>query len=289
MTMARILDGKALAQRLRQHIREEIVTFREQTQIIPRLEVVLVGEDPASKVYIRNKTQACTEAGVISNTHILSGDASINELLDLIGRLNETPEVHGILVQLPLPKSMDSQTVISAINPLKDVDGFHPENAGLLAIGSPRFIPCTPLGVSRLLQAENIETRGRQAVVLGRSNIVGKPMALLLMSKSPQGDATVTVCHTATPNPQEIAKEADILIAAMGQPEAVNANWIKPGAVVIDVGIHRKPAGGLCGDVDYQSVAPIASAITPVPGGVGPLTVAMLIENTLLAAKNRVS
>jgi methylenetetrahydrofolate dehydrogenase (NADP+)/methenyltetrahydrofolate cyclohydrolase len=217
----------------------------------------------------------------------LPSDVSQTELLDRIDKLNGDPAVDGILVQLPLPRQIEEQAVIERISPLKDVDGFHPENAGLLAIGRPRFVPCTPLGVQRMLIAAEIPTKGARAVVLGRSNIVGKPMALLLMARGAGADATVTVCHTATRDAVAIAREADILVVAMGQPEHVGADWVKPGAVVVDVGIHRRADGKLCGDTKQNEVADVASWITPVPGGVGPMTVAMLLHNTLLAASLR--
>ena len=215
----------------------------------------------------------------------LPADTTQGELLTTIDRLNADPAVHGILVQLPLPRGFDDRAVIERVDPLKDVDGFHPVNCGLLVQGSPRFVPCTPIGIRELLIQGNVETRGAHAVVLGRSQIVGKPMALLLLQKGPGGDATVTVCHTATTDPAAIARQADLLIVAMGQPELVTARWIKPGAVVIDVGIHKRPDGRLCGDVDFHDAAAVASKITPVPGGVGPMTVAMLLRNTLQAAR----
>lgn len=206
------------------------------------------------------------------------------DLLAIIDRLNGDPAVHGILVQLPLPKQIDEAAVVERVAPLKDVDGFHPFNFGLLAAGSPRFVPCTPLGIRELLIHSRVETRGTHAVVLGRSHIVGKPMALLLLQKGQGGDATVTVCHTGTQDPASIARQADLLIVAVGRPEQVTADWVKPGAVVIDVGIHRRADGRLCGDVHFPGVAEVASRITPVPGGVGPLTIAMLLRNTLMAA-----
>jgi methylenetetrahydrofolate dehydrogenase (NADP+)/methenyltetrahydrofolate cyclohydrolase len=262
-----------------------VAEFREQTGIVPGLTVVLVGNDPASQVYVRNKQNACRDAGMNGSVLRLSAEISQGELLATLDRLNQDPSVHGILVQLPLPKGLNDREVIESVDPRKDVDGFHPENCGLLAQGTPRFVPCTPLGVRELLIYAGVETRGAHAVVLGRSQIVGKPMALLLLQKGKGGDATTTICHTGTKDPKAFAGQADILIAAMGQPEAVKADWIKPGAVVIDVGIHKKADGKLCGDVDFESVAPVASRITPVPGGVGPMTVAMLLQNTLQAAK----
>src|SRR5258708_25153147 len=222
------------------------------------------------------------------NGHVerLAADTEQATLIATIDRLNAAPDVHGILVQLPLPRQIDEHAIVERVDPRKDVDGFHPVNAGLLAMGVPRFVPCTPLGIRALLLAEEIETRGAHAVVLGRSQIVGKPMALLLLQKGPGGDATVTVCHTATRDAAAIARGADILIAAIGPPEQVRADWIKPGATVIDVGIHKRADGSLCGDVHAPSVAEVAGALSPVPGGVGPLTVAMLLRNTLQAARS---
>ncbi len=282
---AHILDGKALSDTIRIEIGEEVAHFKARTGITPGLTAVLVGGDPASEIYVRNKKLATEAAGMRGNVIRLSADCSQAELLETVDRLNADPLVHGILVQLPLPQHIDDQKVIERVTPLKDVDGFHPENAGLLAIGRPRFVPCTPLGVQTMLTSAEITTKGLRAVVLGRSNIVGKPMALLLLQKGRGGDATVTVAHTGTKNVQEVAREADLLIAAMGKPEAVTADWIKPGAIVIDVGIHRKDNGKLCGDVKFDEVREVASWITPVPGGVGKMTIAMLLKNTLLAAQ----
>ena len=242
---------------------------------------MLVGDDPASRVYVRNKHKASEEAGIGGEVLRLPAETSQSELLATLDRLNADPEVHGILVQLPLPRQIDERAVIERVDPRKDVDGFHPANAGLLAIGTPRFVPCTPLGIREMLLDEGVETKGARAVVLGRSQIVGKSMALLLMQKGRGGDATVTVCHTATRDTPSIAREADILIAAMGRPEAVRVDWIKPGAVVIDVGIHRRDDGSLCGDVHQAEAREVASLLSPVPGGVGPMTVAMLLRNTL--------
>ena len=283
---ARILDGKALARAVQKDLAAQVAQYRAESGRVPGLTAVLVGADPASQVYVRNKEAACAKAGMRGAILRLPADVAEAELLATIDALNADPDVDGILVQLPLPKHIAERPVIERVDPRKDVDGFHPENAGLLAIGSPRFVPCTPLGVRELLVAAGVETRGARAVVLGRSNIVGKPMALLLMQKGPGGDATVTVCHTATADPAALAREADILIAAVGRPLQVKADWIKPGAAVIDVGIHRLPDGSLCGDVDPAAAA-VAGAITPVPGGVGPMTIAMLLRNTLLAAKLR--
>lgn len=282
---ARILDGKALSETIQAELAGKVAQFRDRTGITPGLTAVLVGDDPASQVYVRNKKIATEASGMRGDVVRLPSDASEAALLETIDRLNADPSVHGILVQLPLPKHMDDQKVIERVTPAKDVDGFHPENAGLLSIGRPRFVPCTPLGVQVMLISSQIETRGMHAVVLGRSNIVGKPMALLLMQKGPGGDATVTVAHTGTKDVPAVAREADLLIAAMGRPEAVRGDWIKPGAVVIDVGIHRKSDGKLCGDVKFDEAKDVASWITPVPGGVGKMTIAMLLKNTLRAAE----
>ncbi len=286
---ASLLDGKTLAQQIRHELAFEVARFRAETGVIPGLSVVLVGDDPASQVYVRNKQNATRAAGMNGSLVRLPAHASQSELVELIDRLNENAATHGILVQLPLPRGIEERVVIERLDPLKDVDGFHPINTGLLAQGTPRFVPCTPLGIRELLIHAQIETRGAHAVVLGRSQIVGKPMALLLLQKGVGGDATVTVCHTATVNAPAIARQADVLIVAMGRAECVTADWIKPGAVVIDVGIHKLEDGTLRGDVDFQSVAAVASRITPVPGGVGPLTVAMLLRNTLHAARLAVS
>jgi methylenetetrahydrofolate dehydrogenase (NADP+)/methenyltetrahydrofolate cyclohydrolase len=282
---ATILDGKALAEDIRERLAGEVARFREATGVVPGLTVVLVGENPASQVYVRNKQNACKAAGMNGRLLRLSASVSRQQLLDTIDGLNADASVHGILVQLPLPKGIEEPAVIERIDPLKDVDGFHPTNAGLLAQGTPRFVPCTPLGIQELLVHGGVETRGAHAVVLGRSNIVGKPMALLLLQKGPGGDATVTVCHTGSADPAAVARRADILVVAIGRPEAVTAEWVKPGAVVIDVGIHRRNDGSLCGDVDFAGVSAVASRITPVPGGVGPMTVAMLLRNSLQAAR----
>jgi methylenetetrahydrofolate dehydrogenase (NADP+)/methenyltetrahydrofolate cyclohydrolase len=280
-----LLDGKALSLRIRDRLSVEVASFRERTGVVPGLTVVLVGTDPASQVYVRNKQKACRAAGMNGNLLNLPVETTQGQLLALLDRLNADPSVHGILVQLPLPRGIDERAVIERVDPLKDVDGFHPINTGLLAQGSPRFVPCTPLGIRELLIETGVETRGAHVVVLGRSQIVGKPMALLLLQKGRGGDATVTVCHTGTRDPASLARQADILIVAMGRPEEVKGDWIKPGAVVVDVGIHKRPDGTLCGDVEFDSAASVASRITPVPGGVGPMTIAMLLRNTLEAAR----
>lgn len=282
---ARILDGKALAQKVREDVAVEVARLKAETSSVPGLTVVLVGDNPASQVYVRNKQNACKAAGMNGTVERLPADVTQEALVATIDRLNADPAVHGILVQLPLPRQIEERAIIERIDPRKDVDGFHPVNVGLLTVGMPRFVPCTPLGIRELLIASGVETRGAHAVVLGRSQIVGKPMALLLLQKGVGGDATVTVCHTATRDASALTRQADILVAAVGQPEYVRAEWIKPGAVVVDVGIHKRDDGTLCGDVHFPGAVGVASAITPVPGGVGPLTVAMLLRNTLRAAR----
>ncbi len=278
---ARILDGKALAQTIKEQVAGEVVALRERTGRVPGLTVVLVGDDPASRVYVRNKQESCKKAGMRGALLRLPADVEESRLLAIIDGLNADPDVHGILVQLPLPRQIDDRKVIERVDPRKDVDGFHPENAGLLAIGCPRFVPCTPLGIRELLVASGVETAGRHAVILGRSQIVGKSMALLLLQKGLGGDATVTVCHSASRDVAEFTRQADILIAAIGRAEHVREDAIKPGAVVVDVGMNRRADGTLCGDVDFEGASRVASWITPVPGGVGPMTVALLLRNTL--------
>jgi methylenetetrahydrofolate dehydrogenase (NADP+)/methenyltetrahydrofolate cyclohydrolase len=283
---AEIIDGKALAQHVRRQVAAEVAEFTASTGVVPGLTVILVGDDPASQVYVGSKQKASSGAGMNGNVLRLPATVPQSALLATIDRLNADPAVHGILVQMPLPRQFEERAVIERVAPWKDVDGFHPENFGLLGQGSPRFVPCTPLGISELLLHAGVETRGAHAVVLGRSQLVGKPMALLLMQKGPGGDSTVTVCHTGTRDPAAFARQADILVVAMGRAEQVTAEWIKPGAVVIDVGIHKREDGTLCGDVDFAGVSRVASRITPVPGGVGPMTVAMLLRNTLRAARH---
>jgi methylenetetrahydrofolate dehydrogenase (NADP+)/methenyltetrahydrofolate cyclohydrolase len=281
---ARIIDGKAVAARIRGEVAAETARFREATSITPHLAAVLVGDDPASAVYVRNKQRACEQAGIKSSLHRLSAAMRQAELLDLVKQLNADAGVHGILVQLPLPEQIDQTAVLDAVSPLKDVDAFHPENVGRIVQGRPRFLPCTPAGIQQLLLDARVEVAGAHAVVLGRSEIVGKPMALLLMQKGPAANATVTVCHSRTRDLPTVLRTADILIAAIGSPRFVTAEMVKPGAVVIDVGINRV-GDQLAGDVDFDAVREIASAITPVPGGVGPMTIAMLLANTLTAAR----
>ena len=277
---AQVLDGKALAETIRAGLAAEVSRHRAATGRAPGLAVVLVGDDPASRVYVRNKQKACEAAGMRGSLIRLPADAGEARLLATVDRLNADPDVHGILVQLPLPRGIDDARVIERIDPRKDVDGFHPENAGLLAIGRPRLVPCTPLGIRELLIAAGVETRGSDAVILGRSQIVGRSLGLLLLQKGPGGDATVTTCHAASRDISSHTRRADILIAAVGRPEWVTGPMIKPGAVVIDVGINRAADGRLCGDVAFAEAAEVAGRITPVPGGVGPMTVAMLLRNT---------
>ncbi|HET9294229.1 MAG TPA: bifunctional methylenetetrahydrofolate dehydrogenase/methenyltetrahydrofolate cyclohydrolase FolD [Gemmatimonadales bacterium] len=288
---ARILDGAALGRAIRQEVAAEVARLKS-AGVTPGLAVVLVGADPASQVYVRNKGRACEEAGMHSVTITMSPETSQAELLATIDRLNADPAIHGMLVQLPLPKHIDADTVLRRIDPAKDVDGFHPVNVGKLVIGDPTgFRPATPYGVQQILLRSGIETRGAHAVIIGRSTIVGKPMANLLIQTGPGGDATVTVCHSKSRDLPGIARSADILIVAIGKPEFVTADMVKPGAVVVDVGINRKedatqPRGyRLVGDVAFGPVSEIAGAITPVPGGVGPMTIAMLLRNTLQAAE----
>jgi methylenetetrahydrofolate dehydrogenase (NADP+) / methenyltetrahydrofolate cyclohydrolase len=281
---ATILDGKALAEKLRAETAEEVKTFVQAGGVIPCLAAVLVGDDPGSQVYVRNKQKACEKAGIRSILHKLSAETLESELLDLVDRLNRDPAVHGILVQLPLPKQIEEKQVLDAVAPLKDVDCFHPENVGLMVQNRPRFLPCTPHGVHEFLLRNQVPIAGANVVVLGRSDIVGKPMAIMLMQRGRTCDATVTVCHSRTKNLPEITRQADILIVAIGKANFLAADMVKPGATVIDVGINRTDAG-LVGDVDFHAVKEIAGLISPVPGGVGPLTIAMLLRNTLEAAR----
>ena len=282
---ATILDGKQLAQQLRSELSEEVIEFIQNNGVVPCLAAVLVGDDPASEVYVRNKRRACEAVGIESQLHRLSGDATSDDLLKLIAKLNKDAEVHGILVQLPLPAQIDKNRVLLAVSPVKDVDAFHPENVGRLVQGRPRFLPCTPQGVQQLLVRNGIDIGGRHVVILGRSEIVGRPLSIMLSQHGKGGDATVTVCHSRTHDLPSVTQLADILIVAIGRPKFVTAEMVKPGAVVVDVGINRTEAG-VVGDVDFESVAKVAGAITPVPGGVGPLTIAMLLRNTLLAAQS---
>jgi methylenetetrahydrofolate dehydrogenase (NADP+) / methenyltetrahydrofolate cyclohydrolase len=287
---ARLLDGKALAERIRGELKEEVVALRARG-VEPNLQVVLVGDDPASAAYVRNKTRACAEIGVRGDTLRLPATTNEAEVLALVDKLNRDTSVNGILVQLPLPPHMSEERVTHAVLPQKDVDGFHPDNFGRLLAGKPRFIPCTPQGIVELLVANGVGPEGQHVVILGRGNVVGKPLAALLLQKGPRGNATVTVAHTATKHLHMHARVADILVAAMGRAKIVQAPMVKKGAAVIDVGMNRvldptHPKGErLVGDVDFDAVKQVAGAITPVPGGVGPMTVAMLLRNTLQAAR----
>ncbi|MCA8988397.1 MAG: bifunctional methylenetetrahydrofolate dehydrogenase/methenyltetrahydrofolate cyclohydrolase FolD [Planctomycetaceae bacterium] len=282
MTSATLIDGKRISAELKSQIATEVSEFVAAGGVAPHLVVILVGEDPASQVYVRNKQKACEAVGMKSTLIRLSAETTQAELLDHIARLKADAGVQGILVQLPLPRQIDEQAVLDAIPPHKDVDAFHPENVGLLVQGRPRFLPCTPAGCMQLIASVEPNLAGKHAVVIGRSEIVGKPMGLLLIQKGV--DATVTICHSRTRNLTEITRQADVLIAAIGRPNFVTGNQIKPGAIVIDVGINRTE-DGLCGDVEFASASQVASAITPVPGGVGPMTIANLLKNTLTAAR----
>jgi methylenetetrahydrofolate dehydrogenase (NADP+)/methenyltetrahydrofolate cyclohydrolase len=286
---ARILDGKQLAETIRAEIAEAVRAFVQGTNRRPGLAAVLVGDNPASQVYVRNKRKACEQVGIDSWLHELPAATTQKQLLDLIDQLNADVRVSGILVQLPLPAQISEAAIIRAVSPLKDVDGFGPENLGLLTTGAPRYLPCTPLGVQQILVRHDVAIEGRHVVIVGRSNIVGKPLALILMQKAPGANATVTICHSKSRNLAELTRQADIVVAALGVARFLKADMIRPGAVVIDVGINRGEDGKLVGDVDYQLVAQVASAITPVPGGVGPMTIAMLLHNTLAAAKLQAS
>jgi methylenetetrahydrofolate dehydrogenase (NADP+)/methenyltetrahydrofolate cyclohydrolase len=272
--MCQIIDGKKISQEIKDELKEQVAKLSEQGKTVT-LAVIQVGNDPASSVYVGNKKKACAYIGIKSLAYELPNETTEDELLDLIGRLNADDNVNGILVQLPLPKHISENKVIQKISPLKDVDGFHVQNVGALCVGNQGFVSCTPYGVIELLKRSGITIEGKNCVVIGRSNIVGKPMALLLLREN----GTVTICHSRTQNIKEITKQADILIVAIGKPKFVDETFVKEGAVVIDVGIHRDENNKLCGDVDYERVAPITSAITPVPGGVGPMTIAMLMQN----------
>lgn len=278
--MAKLIDGKQISKDLKDELKAEVEALKAQGKSCA-LAVIQVGNDPASSVYVGNKKKACAYIGIESISYELKEETTMEELLALIEKLNNDEKVHGILCQLPLPKHMDEDAVIRAISPKKDVDGFHPQNVGALVIGQEGFVSCTPAGIIKLLERSDVDLSGKHCVVIGRSNIVGKPMSLLALSKN----ATVTVCHSKTANLKEICKQADVLIVAMGKPEFITADYIKDGAVVIDVGIHRKEDGKLCGDVRFDEVSQVASAITPVPGGVGPMTIAMLMNNCVEAMK----
>ncbi len=274
--MAKIIDGKAISLAVKDEIKAKTEELAAKG-ITVTLAVILVGEDPASQVYVKNKKKACEYCGIRSLSYELPADTTEEKLLELIDELNTRDDVNGILVQLPLPKGINEDRVLDAISPLKDVDGFHPVNVGKLSIGKKGYVSCTPAGVIQLLKRSDIEISGKECVVVGRSNIVGKPMAMLLLREN----GTVTVTHSRTADLREVTKRADILVVAIGKPKFIDASYVKEGAVVIDVGIHRNEDGKLCGDVDYDSVEPVASAITPVPGGVGPMTIAMLMYNCL--------
>ncbi len=287
---AEIISGTAISRQIREELKQEVAQLKEKHNIIPGLVTVLVGEDPASQSYVGSKVRTCEELGIYSERHDLPADIDEQTLMSLIDRLNKDPKINGILVQLPLPKHISESNVLIAIDPRKDVDGFHPINVGKLMIGEPDYLPCTPHGIQELLIRSGIETEGADIVVVGRSNIVGKPVANILMQKRAGANATVTVCHTRTRDLVSHTRRADILIVAAGKPKDVTADMVKEGVVVIDVGVHRigKTKEGkniLCGDVDFESVKEKAKAITPVPGGVGPMTIVMLMTNTVKAAK----
>ena len=280
MTMYQIINGKAISTQLKEELKDKVAALKEQG-IEPCLAVILVGSDPASQVYVGNKKKACEFIGIKSLSYELPEDTTEEDLLKLIDDLNNDASVNGILVQLPLPKQIDEDKVIQAISPKKDVDGFHPVSVGNLCIGQPGFVSCTPAGIIELLKRSNIEIEGKECVVIGRSNIVGKPVSLLMLREN----ATVTICHSRTKNLKDVCKRADILIVAIGKPKMITSEYIKEGAVVIDVGIHRLEGKKLCGDVDFDDVAEHTSAITPVPGGVGPMTIAMLMKNCVESVK----
>ena len=280
--MATIIDGKAVAKEVQNQIKQDVDGLERRWGLAPGLAVVLVGDDPGSHIYVRNKEKACKEAGIKSFEHLLPATISEKELLALVHQLNKDKRVHGILVQLPLPPHIHAEKIFEAIAPHKDVDGFHPVNLGMLALGGDGFRPCTPMGIMRLLEAAHCDPKGKHAVVVGRSNIVGKPVALMLLEKH----ATVTICHSRTSSLRDEVGRADILVVAIGKAGLVRGEWVKPGAVVIDVGVNRLPNGKLGGDVEFETAKDRASAITPVPGGVGPMTICMLLFNTLKAAKD---
>lgn len=279
--MAKLLSGKVVSARVKQELKAEVEKLKKEGKETG-LAVVLVGEDPASKVYVRNKEKACEEIGIYSEMHKLPEDTTEEELLALVNKLNNDEKIDGILVQLPLPKHLDDKVIINNIRPDKDVDAFHPVNVGKIMIGDFDFLPCTPAGIMELIHESGVNVDGKNCVVIGRSNIVGKPMSMLLLHEN----GTVTTCHSHTKDLAEVTKRADILVAAVGIPKFVKADMVKPGAVVIDVGMDRDENGKLCGDVDFAEVEPVAGAITPVPGGVGPMTIAMLMRNTVTASKN---
>lgn len=281
---AKILDGKALSQKIRAELKEEVAEISKNGRT-PGLAVVIVGDDPASRKYVNNKNRACNEIGMVSREYALPAQTGEAELLELVDKLNHDSEIDGILVQLPLPEGIDERKIIDAISPDKDVDAFHPENVGKIMIGGGTFLPCTPAGIMELIKLTGIDVCGKECVVVGRSNIVGKPMSMLLLA----ANGTVTVCHSKTKNLADVTRRADILVVAVGKPEMITADMIKPGAVVIDVGMNRLESGKFVGDVEFSGAKEVAGAITPVPGGVGPMTIAMLMRNTLSSYKNRMN
>lgn len=278
--MAQIIDGKAVAAQVRAGVAQEVTQLKEKG-VTPGLAVIVVGDDPASRIYVNNKKKACAEVGIYSEEHALAADTSLDELIALVRALNSRGDISGILCQLPLPNGLDDRAVIENIAPLKDVDAFHPANVGRIMLGDYHFLPCTPAGIMELLHHYGISAEGKECVVVGRSNIVGKPMSMLLLHEN----GTVTTCHSRTRDLKAVTSRADILVAAVGKPKFITGDMVKDGAVVIDVGMDRDENGKLCGDVDFASVEPKASYITPVPGGVGPMTIAMLLKNTVTAAK----
>ncbi len=280
--MAELIDGKVVSQSVRDEVAELASKLKQDTGIVPGLAAVLVGDDPASEIYVRNKRKACEKVGIYSEEHKLPAETTEEQLLGLVNKLNEDTKIHGILVQLPLPGHIDETRILRTVSPLKDVDGFHPYNVGLLVEGNPRFVSCTPGGIIKMLDFYNIGIKGKEIVVVGRSNIVGKPVSMLLLHRH----GTVTICHSRTKDLKEVTGRADILVAAIGRANFITADMVKDGAVVIDVGINRKDDGKLTGDVDFEAVSEKASFITPVPGGVGPMTIAMLLYNTYLSAKS---
>ena len=279
--MGTIIDGKAVARGIQAEIKEEVEGLKRRWGMVPGLGVVLVGDDPASHLYVKNKEKACKEVGIRSEEHLLPASVSERDILSLIQKLNRNDEIHGILVQLPLPAHVRAERVLNAVSPQKDIDGFHPVNQGLLLAGGEGFRPCTPMGIMKLLDSVRCDPKGKNATVVGRSNIVGKPVAMMLLERH----ATVTICHSRTAQLKDEVSRADIVVAAIGKAAMIRGDWIKPGAVVIDVGINRLPSGKLSGDVEFESAKERASYITPVPGGVGPMTICMLLFNTLRAAK----
>ena len=282
---AKIIDGKLVSASIREKIKEKTKAIKDKYSIVPGLAAVLVGEDPASQIYVRNKRKSCEDVGIYSEEHKLPESTTQDELLELINKLNNDKKINGILVQLPLPKHIDDSLILNSVSSEKDVDGFHPINAGYLFEGKPQFIPCTPHGIIKMLEFYDIDIEGKNAVVLGRSNIVGKPAAILLLQKN----ATVTICHSRTKNLEGVLKEADIIVAAIGRAHFVKKEMVKEGAIVIDVGINRLDTGKLAGDVDFEAVKKISGFITPVPGGVGPMTITMLLWNTLTSLEKSIS